>query len=119
MKKFAMIILVIVSLCSCHTRLMDCTIVSSKNVDVSRLVEFKRSNVRVEGKDTKYIIIIFPTGIPNLKDALDQAIESTPGTVALVDAVLYRDNFYFPYVFGYTSFSVEGTPLIDPKLPKK
>lgn len=103
----------------CTTRLTDFTIISTKNIDLSRGAEFSRGETRVEGEDTKHIIIIIPTGQPSAKEAADKAIESTPGAVALLDGVLEHEMFYFPYVYGYSTYRIKGTPLIDPKLLKK
>jgi hypothetical protein len=49
-----------------------------------------------------------------MKEALDRAIESVPGAVALLDGVLTQRAWYIPYIYGESSFLVEGTPLIDP-----
>ncbi|MFH1673322.1 MAG: hypothetical protein ABIF87_07855 [Pseudomonadota bacterium] len=107
--------LVFVSL-GCTQRLTDFTVISSKNVDLSRAAEFKRGSARVEGRDTTYIIIFFPTGIPNLKEAIDRAIEDVPGAVALVDGVVTFEHWYIPLIFGQQSYVVEGLPLIDRSL---
>ncbi|NOU36089.1 MAG: SHOCT domain-containing protein [Kiritimatiellaceae bacterium] len=97
----------------CTTRLVDFTTISTKNVDWSRAATFSRAPVRVEGKDVVHIIVFIPTGIPNMKEAIDQAIESKPGCVALVDGVVYQKLWWIPYIYGQSSFVVEGTPLID------
>lgn len=100
----------------CSYRVMDFTLISSKNVELSKFPDYKRVDNRVEGEDTKSIIIIFPTGRPDGKEAIDKAIESTPGAVALVDGVLTYKYFYIPYIYGESTYVVEGTPLIDPSL---
>ena len=94
--------------------MVDFTIISTKNVDLSRAAMFQRGKTRVEGKDQCSIIIFIPTGVPNVKEAIDRAIESVPGAVALVDGVLTSHYWYIPYIYGQQSFVVEGTPLIDP-----
>jgi hypothetical protein len=103
-------------LCGCTNRLIDFTVISSKNIEWSRANEYRRANKRVEGVDMKQIIIIIPTGVPNAKQALDRAIESIPGAVALVDGVLTNKFWYIPYIYGQSSYIVEGTPLIDTKV---
>lgn len=104
----------VLALTGCKTRLTDFTVLSSKNVDFSKKDTFKRGPNRVTGVDEAYIIIFIPTGIPNIKTAIDRAIEGVPGAVALVDGVLYAENWWF--IFGANSYIVEGTPLIDPSL---
>lgn len=116
MKKLVLGAALALAMSGCTTRLVDFTIISSKNIDLSRGAEFKRSKERVNGEDMAHIIIIIPTGMPNAKEAMDRAIESVPGAVALLDGVITQEFFWFPYIYGYSKFIVEGTPLIDPKL---
>ena len=104
---------------SCSTRLTDFTVISSKNVEISRGAEFKRGRERVTGTDVKHVIIVIPTGRPDVKQALDRAIESTPGAIALVDGVISFHSWFVPLVYGRQWYEVEGTPLIDPKLLKE
>lgn len=56
---------------------------------------------------------MIPTGIPNMKEAVDRALEKVPGAVALVDGVV-SSKFAFYLVVMSTGYAVEGTPLIDP-----
>src|SRR3989338_1767833 len=120
MKKGLILIVLFLSfqLAGCTTRLVDFTMISTKNIDLSRGANFERGKARVEGKDTASIIIIIPTGVPSMKEAIDRAIESVPGAVALVDGVVTESSFWIPYIYGETTFIVEGTPLIDPALVK-
>jgi hypothetical protein len=109
-------IFIFLSVTGCSHRLIDFTIISSKNVDLSQAASFQRHQSRVEGEDVKHIIIFIPTGIPNAKEALDRAIESVPGAIALVDGVITHHSFYIPYIYGRSWYVVEGTPIINPKL---
>lgn len=101
-------------LSGCSTRITDFTFISSKNIDLSHGADFKRAPTRVKGEDRKSIIILIPTGEPNAKEAMDNAIESVPGAVGLVDGVITKSGWYIPYVYGQIWYEVEGTPLIDP-----
>lgn len=103
-------------LSGCKTRMIDYTIISSKNVDISKIKTFKHGTDRAVGQDITYVILFIPTGTPNLKEALDRAIQGVPGAVALVDGVVYVESGYF-LLGGYSGFTVEGTALIDPSLP--
>ena len=118
MTSFIRFILVgsIVLILGCTTRLVDFTMISTKNVDLSHAANFERGKARVQGEDEASIIIFIPTGTPNMKEAIDRAIEKIPGAVALVDGVLTVKSWYIPYIFGKTTYVVEGTPLIDPAL---
>lgn len=100
----------------CTTRFVDFTLISTKNVDLSKAATFRRGTSRTEADDKSYIIIFIPTGTPNLKEAIDRAIEKVPGAVALLDGVVSQGGFYIPYIYGEAWFTVEGTPLVDPAL---
>ncbi|MDD2365495.1 MAG: hypothetical protein PHN84_04965 [Desulfuromonadaceae bacterium] len=118
MKRIAMfctVAMVITSMMGCVQRITDFTIISSKNIDLSNGANFKRDGKRIEGEDSKPIILI-PIGIPNAKEALDNAIQGVPGCVGLVDGVL--ESEYFSFFFGYVKYRVKGTCLIDPNLLK-
>ena len=116
--KFTFLLLTIVALTfsSCSHRVLDFTLISSKNVDLSKGATFERGKSRVEGKDMVHWIIFIPTGTVSIKEALDKAIESTPGCVALLDGVIYTKFWWIPYIYGQQSATIEGTPLIDPSL---
>jgi hypothetical protein len=103
---------VVLAGCAQTTRIGDFTIISSKNIDLSKGANFKRGTNRVMGKDLVHSGGGFAGPMaPNMKTAIDRAIESVPGTVALVDGVISQVAGSFS--FGYM---VEGTPLIDPSL---
>lgn len=101
-------------LSSCTLRMVDFTAISTKSIDWSRAGEFKRGSDRVEGEDSALMILIIPLGIPHMKEAIDRAIESVPGAVALVDGVVSSRGFWF--LIGESAYVVEGTPLIDPMI---
>mgnify|MGYP000055266624 CR=1 FL=1 len=100
---------------SCSHRIVDFTVISTKAIDLTSGKEFKRGSDRLEGVDKIHVIIGIPTGTVNLKEAIDNAIEKTPGAVGLIDGVVYSKAWY-AVLYGQTSYVVEGTPLIDPSL---
>lgn len=100
---------------ACTTRITDFTVLSTKNFDMARMDEMKRSGSRISGKDEVWWILVIPTGVLNVKEAIDNAIESVPGCVALLDGVLYHKEWWALLV-GKQAYVVEGTPLIDPKI---
>jgi hypothetical protein len=103
-------------LSGCTTRFVDYTLLSTKNVDLSKASTFKRTPNRVTGEDNRYWFLCIPLGSPpNLKTAVDRAIESVPGSVTLVDGVVSARNWWF--IIGEGAIIVEGTPLVDPSIP--
>jgi hypothetical protein len=113
--KFVFVALSLIFLSGCVTRLVDFTIISTKNIDLTKGASFERASSKSKGEDVVCMIIFIPTGVPNIETALDRAIESVPGAVALLDGVLSYKAWTI-LLFGQYGYIVEGTPLIDPKL---
>ena len=110
MKKTAFILFIATVFCSCTHRLVDFTVISSKNIPITEVgTEFKKATQRVKGVDKKWQILFIP-GIPSMKEAIDKAIEQYPGAVALTDGVVYS-KMWTCGLFGQNKFVVEGTPL--------
>ena len=100
MKKFLVLVVLLVvafSFSACTYRLVDFTVISSKNTTVKGKV-----GKRVKGSDGKCVFL----GVPNMKEAIDRAIQQEPGADALIDGVLYQK--VYPY---YQVFEVEGTAI--------
>jgi len=98
----------------CEQRGTDFTIISTRNVDLSRAGTFKRGPVRVRGDDQIPIFIFKFRQDHDLEVAIDEALDKTPGSVALVDGVIKRRQWWF--IFGEDTLIIEGTPLIDPQV---
>jgi len=89
----------------CTIRMVDFTVISTKNARVPSV----EKGPRVVGKDC-VVVFLFPFGIPNMKEAIDRAIESAgPEYDALVDGVVYMQNYAF--LIGQQCYKVEGTPI--------
>jgi hypothetical protein len=108
MKKIAVLALAMLSISGCTIRVADLTVASTKNFDLNSgtLVKGKR----VSGEDS-YPVILFPTGIPNVKTAMDRAIESEKCAVGLSDLVITQLNHSF--IIGSIGMRVEGDLIID------
>lgn len=109
-------IMIMMMLAGCATRLVDFTVISTKNIEWNRADEFERADERSQGEDVAHLIIFIPTSAVSVEAAVDRAIETVPGAVALVDGVVRRRFWWIPYVYGQDAIIVEGTPLIDPQL---
>jgi len=98
----------------CTTRSTDFTMISTRNIDLSRVGTFRKGPVRVTGEDKIHIVLIFKSlRDHDLKIAIDDALDNTPGSVALVDGVIKKRTWWF--IFGEDTLLIEGTPLIDPQ----
>ena len=108
--KTSVVLCLFFALSGCSRRLVDFTVISSKNVPITEKgTEFKKATTRVKGVDSKLSILFFP-GIPDMKEAIDDAIEKYPGAVALTDGVVYNKSWSC-FFFGKNTYVVEGTPL--------
>lgn len=94
----------------CAMRLTDFTVISTKNVRIASTGVAQRST----GKDCAFWVLFIPvTGrfTPNMKQAIDEAIESAgPEYDALIDGVVdYR--WMFTYVVNMFCYEIKGTPI--------
>lgn len=108
MKKILAVALGALLLSGCTIRVADMTVASTKNYNINsnKFVNGKR----VTGED-KNPVIIFPLGIPNVKTAMDNAIQQDKCVVGLTDVVVSQLNHSF--LFGTFGWRVEGTQIID------
>ncbi|KFD19704.1 hypothetical protein GTPT_1635 [Tatumella ptyseos ATCC 33301] len=111
-KMFALAVVGVALLSGCSARVADLTIGSTKNYDINSNHFIK--GARVTGEDSAPVVI-FPLGIPNVKTAIDNAIEKDKCSVALSDLVVTQYNHSF--LFGKFGFIVEGNQVIDRSQP--
>ena len=101
----------------CSRRLFDVTMISSKNVPIGQEISLKQADQRVAGVDSKGVILCFALGIPDVKEAVDDAIEKYPGAVALSNAVV-KAKWWHAFVYGKNKYIVEGNPVyLDKNAP--
>ena len=107
--KVGLLVVMFFVVAGCSMRVLDFTIVSSKNVEM-RIPDSSKGE-RVVGVDKVTNILGIPLGSANLKEAVDRAIEKAgPGYDALVDGVIYSIfNYYL--LFATVGYKVEGTPV--------
>ena len=89
----------------CSRRMIDFTVISSKNTQLQ--IPSEAMGERVVGEHKVIVLLGVPLGTPEIKEAVDRAIQSAgPGYDALVDGVLYQ-------TFGLMNagFKIEGTPI--------
>lgn len=95
---------------SCTYRVTDFTVISTKNVPLTESGNgFKKSEKRVKGTDVAHSVLVF-SGRPNMKEAIDKAIEKYPGAVGLVDGVV-KYNTWTCFFYGQSKYIIEGSPL--------
>jgi len=103
MKKLLLFVLVAVMLQGCSARMLDFTVLSSKNVSLP----VKKDSPRIKGKPASTI-----------KGAVDNAIEGAgTGYDALIDGVIYS-TVYYAVIYSWVRYSVEGTPIKTSEIKK-
>ncbi len=116
MKKFGFfmsLLVTMVLLSSCTHRVTDFTIISTRNVPLGKnATTLAKGETRVKADDTTPIILYFPIGRPDMKEAIDKALEKYHGAIALADGVVYYRHWWF-LLFGQNSYIVEGTPIFE------
>ncbi len=95
---------------SCSVRVAHLTLVSTKTIDLSDIQLDPRKGQRYRGEDCRFNLLgIIPFGLPNLKAAVDKALERGNGNM-MVDEVTDYKNIWV--VIGVIScIDVEGTVL--------
>ncbi len=105
LKKIILIAFSFALFAGCSIRMVDFTVISTKNVKIPSTA----IGPRVVGEDC-IVVFLVPFGIPNMKEAIDNAIENAgPEYDALVDGVVYINNYHF--LVGTQCYKVEGTPI--------
>jgi len=113
MKKFVIsVALTSLFLNGCAIRVADLTVGSTKNYNLNSNNFVKGERVTAEDSVP---VILFPLGIPNMKTAMDKAIEKNKCSVALTDVVITSLNYSF--LVGKIGYRVEGTQIIDKGQP--
>ncbi|MBA6291669.1 hypothetical protein H4J58_18815 [Colwellia sp. MB3u-70] len=112
-KSLLMAVFAGLTLGGCTHRMADVTYISTKAVNQEQISTASTDNVRVTGEDMKQIIVFIPTGRPDMKEALDNAIETKPCGIALKDVTLTSHSWYIPYIYGQRKIIAEGKVLED------
>ena len=106
-KNLLILVLMVGAFSSCSVRLVDFTVISSKNVSL----DIDRTNgKKVKGEKSYFLGIGW-----NIKDAMDKALESAgPEYDLLVDGVVRYGNY--PFI---ASVTVEGTAVSSRAMKNK
>ena len=106
-------LLCIASMTACSYRLTDFTVISTKNVPLgNRVAALNKADKRVKGIDRAHTVLFIPLGMPNMKEAIDKAIEQYPGAIGLADGVV-KSKYWTALLYGQSSYIVEGTPIYE------
>lgn len=96
----------------CSSRMIDFTVISTKQLE--HTIPPESIGERVEGRDEGWVLLGIPFGAPEIKEAIDDALEKAgpaSGYNALTDGVLYQTTKFY-LVATKIRYKVEGTPVI-------
>jgi hypothetical protein len=99
--------MLVVMVCTgCATRVADLTAISTKNVKLDTVdLDTLPQTQGVTGKDTRFVFLFIPFGMPQLENAVDDALEQGGGDLML-DAVVTVRKWWF--LVGQNTIEVEG-----------
>ncbi|MDY0270036.1 hypothetical protein [Trichloromonas sp.] len=90
----------------CSVRLGDLSTISTQNVNLDKIDLDSLPQVKgVTGKDTKFVFLFIPFGVPHLEDAVDDALEKGGGDL-ITDAVIHARGWWF--LIGQNTLEVKG-----------
>lgn len=90
----------------CKTRICDLTVVATQNVELEKVdIDKMPQKKRVIGKDSNFMFLFIPLGLPSLEDAVEDALEKGDGDL-MVDAVVYSKGWWF--LIGQNGIEVRG-----------
>ena len=91
----------------CSVRLADMSVISTRNVTLDKVdLDNLPQTEHVTGKDSSFIFIFIPFGVPHLEDAVDDALNKGGGDV-MIDAVIHSGFWWF--IVGQSTIEVEGS----------
>ena len=105
-------LMALVMMTGCVNRVGDFTIASTKNIDIKKTLHTVDTRHRVTGIDKKHYFLFIPLGIPNLKEAMDNAEEKAPACVGLSDVTVKYGEWWI-LIYGQQWFEIEGNPVFE------
>lgn len=92
-------------------RIGDFTLLSTKNIDISKIDELERVGSRQDARDMRSNFMISIGAVPSMEEAVDEAMEQIPGCRALVDVSVKIVERAFT-----AGYEIEGECLVDPEM---
>ena len=107
MKKILLLLTTVCTLSACTTRIASMTVISDKTIDTRdvKISELPRKE-NVVGESKRFSFLFIPFGRPNVKQALDDALEKGNGDLMLNASLHYTSWWLGIGRFGY---EIKGT----------
>ena len=112
----------------CQTRVTRYSLLSTREVDVSRMEIARAAATPVDGRAGSLMLGKIPVSVRGVADevtgtsygnahidrALNRALAKSPGAVALADVVMHDTQASFPFLWDFRSCTVKGRPVVMP-----
>ena len=121
MVRLACLLVLVTTLGACTHAIAKFGIVSPKELRPSQLMGCKVTREVMKGDDSiTYILLIPLRWRPyDMGVAMQNAIETVPGGIALKDCTVKETKIIIPILYHYLAYQVEGKVLVDPILREK
>jgi hypothetical protein len=107
MKKAIALLSVLFVLSGCSQHITDFSVLSNKNIELDGVdLDNAPRQKYISGKDSKWMFLFFPLGIPKVKEALNDALLKGDGDL-LIDASVYYNSWWF--LIGQSEIELKGT----------
>ena len=115
MARWLPVLLVMSALVGCTHTVTEFSILSTKKVEPGMLATYGRTANPEQAEDTIHIVFVIPVELRghDMNVAINKAIESVPGGVALVDGKIEESKFQIPFIYGVWGYHVEGKVLLS------
>lgn len=101
-----MLALLLVSVSGCVGTTGHIAAVSTRDLDAAELLTQMPAQ-HVVGRSCIDVVVIFPLAMPNVGDAVADALRQSGGRV-LTDVTIRYEILYMPFVYGVACFVAEG-----------
>lgn len=106
--KYISLVILLFALTACSTHQGNFTILSNRLVDTKNFdLKMAQKNKNIEGEDIKHIIVFFPTGVPSLGDAINDACRKNDVDL-MTDVGVYQTMWWIPYIYGQNGWKIQG-----------
>ena len=128
MNKIFAIALAATALLGCTQNLGEFSILTTKTMDVAKQLYRVDDRQKLQGSDSVFQLytgfmfsgVHTAPGGPNIKEAIDNAIESDPRAVALSDATITKYQYLIPIIdMGIWGFEVEGNAVYEEDIRRR
>jgi hypothetical protein len=118
MKNIFLAVFVISLLSGCSFKVADLGIVSTNRMNIETSKYRIDTTQKIIGRDSTSTIFVIPSRFrkwPSIDQAVENALIKSPGAVGISNVKVSFMDYYFPFIYGQTKYTVEGYPIFPNK----